>query len=60
MNSLAQARAVFSGAARLVITLAFAPWGVLSADKDTYEDRAEGRINQMHAKQRITSAQKAR
>jgi len=56
-NKFIYAGARLIGAAALVVTLAFAPGLVLAADKDAHEDRAEVRINQMHTKLKITSAQ---
>lgn len=56
-NQFINAGTRFIGAAALVVTLAIAPGVVLAADKDAHEDRADVRINQMHAKLKITSAQ---
>jgi hypothetical protein len=41
----------------LIVTLAFAPGVVLAADKNDHQDRAELRIQDLHAKLKITAAQ---
>jgi protein CpxP len=46
-------------AAAIVSTLAFAPGMVLAAGKDAHQDRVEQRINDMHAKLKITPEEEA-
>jgi protein CpxP len=46
-------------AAALVSTLAFAPSIVLAAERDAHTDRVEHRIDDMHAKLKITPAEEA-
>ena len=41
----------------LIVTLAFAPGVILAADKNDHQDRAELRIQDLHAKLKITAAQ---
>src|SRR5664280_2153801 len=57
-NKLTYASLRFITAATLVATLLFAPEVVFATDKDAHEDRTELRIKEMHAKLKITSAQK--
>jgi periplasmic protein CpxP/Spy len=57
-NNLTYASLRFIAAATLVATLLSAPEVVFATDKDAHEDRTELRIKEMHAKLKITSAQK--
>ena len=57
-NKLTYASLRFITAATLVSTLLFAPGIAFATDKDAHEDRTELRIKEMHAKLKITSAQK--
>ena len=57
-NKLTYTSLRFITAATLVSTLLFAPGIAFATDKDAHEDRTELRIKEMHAKLKITSAQK--
>ena len=56
-NKLTYTSLRFITAATLVATLFFAPEVVLATDKDAHEDRVELRIQDMHAKLKVTAAQ---